>query len=141
MISQKARYALRALLALARSGAGKTVMIGEIAAEQNIPRKFLELILLDLKAGGLVRSHRGRAGGYELIRPPADVTFGEVLRLIDGPLALLPCLSKVAYRPCLDCQSEDACELRHVFARVALASRGVLDGTSLADAMVRDDSL
>lgn len=116
-------------------------MIGEIAAEQNIPRKFLELILLDLKAGGLVRSHRGRAGGYELIRPPAEVTFGEVLRLIDGPLALLPCLSKVAYRPCLDCQSEDACELRHVFARVALASRGVLDRTSLADAMVRDDSL
>lgn len=141
MISQKARYALRALLALAGSGPGNTRMIGDIAAEQNIPRKFLELILLELKAGGLVRSHRGRSGGYELIRSPSDVTFGEVLRLIDGPLALLPCLSKVAYRPCLDCQSEESCELRHVFARVAVASRAILDKTSLAEALTGNERL
>lgn len=135
MISQKARYALRALLALARPGPGKTLMIGEIASEQKIPKKFLEQILLELKAGGIVQSRRGRTGGYELIRSAEDVTFGEVLRLIDGPIALLPCLSKVAYRPCQDCKSEESCELRHVFAQVAVASRAVLDRTSLAEAL------
>ena len=105
MISQKARYALRALLALARVGPGKTLMTSEIAAEQKIPKKFLEQILLQLKGGGMVQSHRGRTGGYELIRPADEVMFGEVLRLIDGPIALLPCLSKVAYRKCEDCRS------------------------------------
>ena len=135
MISQKARYALRALLVLARSGPGHTLMIGEIAAEQKIPKKFLEQILLELKAGGLVQSRRGRTGGYELIRPADEVTFGEVLRLIDGPIALLPCLSKVAYRKCEDCRSEESCEVRHVFAKVAIASREVLDNTSLAAAL------
>jgi len=135
VISQKARYALRALLALARSDPGKTLMIAEIAAEQNIPKKFLEQILLELKAGGLVRSQRGRRGGYALSRPAGDVTFGEILRLIDGPIALLPCLSQAAYRRCEDCRSEESCELRHVFARVALASRAVLDRTSLAAAL------
>ena len=139
MISQKARYALRALLALARPGPGKTLMMGDIAAEQKIPKIFLEQILLELKAGGLVQSHRGRAGGYELIRPADEVMFGEVLRLIDGPIALLPCLSQVAYKPCLDCRSEESCELRHVFAKVALASRAVLDRTSLAAALLGPD--
>jgi len=126
---------LRALLVLARSGPGHTLMIGEIAAEQKIPKKFLEQILLELKAGGLVQSRRGRTGGYELIRPADEVTFGEVLRLIDGPIALLPCLSKVAYRKCEDCRSEESCEVRHVFAKVAIASREVLDNTSLAAAL------
>ena len=135
MISQKARYALRALLALARVGPGNTLMTSEIAAEQKIPKKFLEQILLQLKGGGMVQSHRGRTGGYELIRPADEVMFGEVLRLIDGPIALLPCLSKVAYRKCEDCRSEENCELRHVFARVAMASREVLDNTSLAEAL------
>jgi Rrf2 family protein len=139
VISQKARYALRALLALARPSPGKTLMIGEIAADQKIPKKFLEQILLELKAGGIVQSRRGRTGGYELIRSAEDVTFGEVLRLIDGPIALLPCLSQIAYKKCLDCHSEDNCELRHVFAKVALASRAVLDKTSLAMALKAPD--
>lgn len=139
MISQKARYALRALLALARAGTGRTLMISEIASGQKIPKKFLEQILLELKAGGLVQSRRGRMGGYELIRAPGEVAFGEVLRLVDGPIALLPCLSKVAYRKCEDCRSEASCELRQVFSRVAEASRDVLDKTSLAEAMTLPD--
>lgn len=139
MISQKARYALRALLVLARAAPGRTRMIGEIAREQNIPRKFLEQILLELKAGGLVQSHRGRTGGYALIRPADEVTFGEVLRLIDGPIALLPCLSNVAYRRCEDCRSEESCELRRVFAKVAMASRAVLDKATLASALTPSD--
>ncbi len=136
MISQKARYALRALIVLARGyPRGEPLMIGQISAQQAIPKKFLEQILLDLKRSGIVASRRGRMGGYVLLRPPENVTFGEVLRLIDGPIAPLPCLSLIAYRRCNDCVDEDSCEIRRVFARVAGATRDVLDRTSLADAV------
>lgn len=132
MISQKAKYALRALLALARSE--DSLMIGEIAALQRIPRKFLEQILLELKYEGLVDSRRGRSGGYMLLRPADQITFGQVLRLIDGPIAPLPCLSRIAYRRCEDCENERTCEIRRVFARVAESARIVLDNTTIADA-------
>ncbi|HRJ01077.1 MAG TPA: Rrf2 family transcriptional regulator [Hyphomonas sp.] len=135
MISQKSKYALRALLALAGAPGGEPMQISEIAAQEVIPRKFLEQILLDLKRQGLVVSRRGKAGGYLLLRRPEMITFGEVLRLIDGPLAPLPCLSKMAYRRCGDCASEQACKLRKVFAEVADATRAILDTTTLADAM------
>ena len=135
MISQKAKYALRALVSLARAGRGETRMIGEISRDQAIPKKFLEQILLELKRAGYVASRRGRMGGYELIKPPELIMFGEVLRLIDGPIAPLPCLSKIAYRKCEDCKDEGACEIRHVFERVTLATRAVLDQTSLADSL------
>ena len=139
MISQKAKYALRALVSLARVGRGETRMIGEISREQAIPKKFLEQILLELKRAGLVASRRGRAGGYELLRPAEQITFGEVLRLIDGPIAPLPCLSLMAYRRCEDCRDEAQCEIRHVFERVTLATRAVLDRTSLADSLRLED--
>jgi Rrf2 family protein len=134
MISQRAKYALRALVVLVEAPAGGSVMISEISRRKAIPKKFLEQILLELKHAGIVDSRRGRLGGYVLARAPESVTFGEVLRLIDGPIALLPCLSKIAYRRCTDCADEATCEIRHVFARVAAASREVLDSTSLADA-------
>jgi Rrf2 family protein len=133
MISQKARYALRALVALAR--ADESMMIGEIAGTQRIPHKFLEQILLDLKHHGIVASRRGRLGGYGLLMPPDQITFGQVLRIIDGPIAPLPCLSRIAYRRCADCQSESTCEIRRVFARVAESVRDVLDRTTIADAL------
>ena len=139
MISQKAKYALRALVALSRLPAGESVMISEISREQVIPKKFLEQILLELKRAGIVMSKRGRLGGYVLLRAPEQVTFGEVLRLIDGPIAPLPCLSKIAYRRCTDCAEEASCEIRRVFARVTMATREVLDSTTLADALVADD--
>lgn len=139
MISQKAKYALRALVVLARLRAGTTMMIGQISREQAIPKKFLEQILLELKRAGIVMSLRGRAGGYALLKAPQEVTFGEVLRLIDGPIAPLPCLSKIAYRRCEDCQDETSCEVRHVFERVTLATRAVLDSTTLADALKLED--
>ena len=136
MISQKARYALRALVALARSDrAGEAVVISEIAERERIPKKFLEQILLDLKHHGIVDSRRGKAGGYMLLRGADAVTFGEILRIIDGPIALLRCLSKIAYRRCEDCVSEERCEVRRVFARVAESSREILDRTTLADAI------
>ena len=139
MISQKAKYALRALVSLARAGRGQSRMIGEISQEQAIPKKFLEQILLELKRAGMVNSRRGRMGGYELLKAPEEITYGEVLRLIDGPIAPLPCLSKIAYKKCVDCKNEAECEIRHVFERVTLATRAVLDQTSLADSLQFED--
>jgi Rrf2 family protein len=136
MISQKARYALRALVALAR--ADDSMMIAEIADQKRIPRKFLEQILLDLKHHGIVASRRGRLGGYGLLMPPDQITFGRVLRIVDGPIAPLPCLSRIAYRRCADCQTETACEIRRVFAKVADSARDVLDRTTIADALVEE---
>jgi Rrf2 family protein len=135
MISQKAKYALRALLALAAAPGGGPMQIGEIAAQEAIPRSFLEQIMLELKRQGLVVSRRGKTGGYLLLRRPETITFGEVLRLIDGPLAPLPCLSKMAYRRCADCASEQSCRIRRVFAEVAEATRAILDQATLADAL------
>lgn len=135
MISQRAKYALRALVALVKARPDEPQLIAEISREQGIPKKFLEQILLELKRAGIVASRRGRLGGYVLLRAPDQVTFGEVLRLIDGPIAPLPCLSKIAYRRCVDCADEGTCEIRHVFARVTLATREVLDHTTLADAV------
>jgi Rrf2 family protein len=133
VISQKAKYALRALVALAR--AGDSMMIGDVAAQQRIPRKFLEQILLELKRHGIVMSKRGKLGGYALLMPADQITFGQVLRILDGPLAPLPCLSRIAYRRCDDCRKEEDCEIRHVFARVTLSAREVLDRTTIADAI------
>lgn len=140
MISQRAKYALRALVALARAESGSTTIVA-LAAEQRIPRKFLEQILLELKRNGVLASRRGKFGGYALARPAADVTFGQILRMIDGPLAPLPCLSKVAYRRCADCADEATCEVRRVFAGVAESARAVLDSTTLADAARHADAL
>lgn len=135
MISQRAKYALRALVSLAKAGPDETLFIGDIAREQAIPKKFLEQILLQLKANGLVASRRGKAGGYLLLRPAEDITYGEVLRIMDGPIAPLPCLSRIAYRRCEDCSDEKSCEIRRVFARVAEASRNVLDGMTIKESI------
>jgi Rrf2 family protein len=135
MISQKAKYALRALVVLAKAKPGEATAISDIAATQKIPKKFLEQILLDLKRHGILTSRRGKEGGYLMLRQPQEVTFGEVLRLIDGPLAPLPCLSKIAYRRCPDCVIEGDCEIRKVFAGVAAATREVLDSATLANAV------
>src|SRR6201986_1214871 len=101
MLSQKARYALRALIVLAKQQDGETpMMIADIAGEAKVPRKFLEQILLELKKRGIVRSMRGRAGGYLIGKAPKDISFADVIRVIDGPLALAPCVSVTAYHKC-----------------------------------------
>lgn len=133
MISQKAKYALRALSALARAEAGEPLQISDIADRQNIPKKFLEQILLDLKRNGLVTSRRGKQGGYLLLRPAAEITYGEVLRLIDGPIAPLPCLSRRAYQRCEDCPDEETCRLRKVFGQVFWSYLVLIDSLTLAD--------
>lgn len=135
MISQKAKYALRALVALARAPHGKPLVISDIARSQRIPKKFLEQILLDLKHQGILDSRRGKGGGYVLLKPAHLISYGEVLRAIDGPIAPLPCLSITAYRRCADCIDEANCETRRVFADVAAQTRRVLDTTTIADAI------
>src|SRR3546814_7906849 len=95
------------------------------------PHKFLEQILLDLKKAGILESRRGKSGGYIMLRPADTVSFAEVLRLFDGPLAPLPCLSRQSYRPCEDCISEAQCEIRREFARAHEASRRILEARTI----------
>lgn len=140
MISQKAQYALKAMIVLARLDPGEAITTAQIAERRDIPRKFLEQILVELKRHGLLASRRGRDGGYMLLRAADEITFGEVLRIVDGPLAPLPCLSKVAYRRCEGCRDEATCEVRRVFEVVATATRSVLDQATIADAIGSDDA-
>lgn len=135
MLSQKTRYAIRALAMLAEHGSEEPVQIADIAADRRVPKKFLELILLDLKRHGLVHSFRGKHGGYALARSPGAITFGEVIRIVDGPLAQVPCVSKTAYRRCEDCIDEKTCVIRRVLGRVRDSTAAILDGTTLADVM------
>lgn len=135
MISHKAKYAFKALVFLARAGVGHSFPIEEIATGASVPRNFLEHILLDLKRQGIVASHRGPKGGYYLLKAPADLTVGNILRAIDGPIAPLPCISRTAYRRCPDCPSEEACAVRKVFAEIYSATLLLMDATTLADAV------
>jgi Rrf2 family protein len=134
LLSQRTKYGLRALIALAEAPRGQVVQIQEIAERQNVPRKFLELIMLDLKRHGFVFSQRGRAGGYLLARPAEQISFGQVLRAMDGPIAPLPCASVTGYRKCTDCEDEATCAIRKVMREVRDAMAAILDQTSLADA-------
>lgn len=135
MISNKAKYAFRALLAIAAAPRGEALTSAEIARTYAIPHKFLEQILLDLKKAGVLDSRRGKSGGYVMLRPADTLTFGEVLRIFEGPLAPLPCLSRQSYRRCEDCVDEATCEVRREFGRAYDASRKVLDSRTLADAL------
>jgi Rrf2 family protein len=138
MLSQKAKYALHAMIVLAQAWDREALQIADIAERRRLPKRFLEQILLDLKHNGLVVSKRGKNGGYALIRPPAEIPVAQIVRIIDGPLAPLPCLSVIAYQRCEECDDEAACAVRRVFARVHAATLAVLENTSLADA-IRDD--
>jgi Rrf2 family protein len=139
MLTQRSRYALRAMLFIAEAPAGSgPIPMTRIAAEATVPRKFLELILADLRDAGLLQSTRGKMGGYRLSRPTHLISLGEVIRVIEGPLALVPCVSRTAYRRCLDCKSEADCAIRHAMMRVRDETARILDGTSLADAVAEE---
>lgn len=135
MLSQKARYALHALIVLAEHGGEEPMMIADIAEEARVPRKFLEQILLDLKKRGIVRSLRGRSGGYLLGKAPKAITFAEIIRTIDGPLALSPCVSVTAYHKCDDCDDEETCAIRKVLLAARDATAAVLEARTLATAI------
>lgn len=138
MLTHKAKYALQGLRVLAEAAEspaqrGRPLPIHEIAERAHAPRKFLEAILLDLRRHGFVDSARGKAGGYALARPAAEIALSEVVRAMDGPLAPLHCASLTAYRPCADCADPAACAIRRVMREVRDATAAILDRRSVAD--------
>ena len=137
MLSKKTKYGLRALLALAAEGGSKPVQVSELAEKQRLPRKFLEAILLELTRHGLLLSKKGRGGGYLLSRKPGDITVGQVMRALEGPLALTPCVSVTAYRRCEECIDEETCGIRLAMKEVRDATSHILDNTSLAGLTAR----
>lgn len=137
MLSHKAKYALKALIVLGSEYGKGPVLISEIARREDIPQKFLELILLELKNQGILHSKKGKGGGYALAKSPSNVTVGHVLRVIDGPLALLPCVSRTAYQRCDECPDELTCGVRMVMQEVREATAKILDSTTLEDVLRR----
>jgi Rrf2 family protein len=132
IISKKTKYCLRALYSLARNYGHGPMLVQKIADDEAIPKKFLELILLSAKAGGLVDSKPGRGGGYHLTKSPDEITVGQVIRLMEGPLAPLPCASESAFRRCEECVDEKTCGTRLVMRKVRNATAEILDQTTLS---------
>lgn len=137
MMTRKTKYALNALAYLARKQDRGPVQIAELAREERIPKKYLERILLELKVRGILRSQKGKGGGYFLGRSPEKVSISEVVRLMDGPLAPVSCVSETAYASCRECRDEGICGIRLVMKEVRDAIADILDGTSLADLVQR----
>jgi Rrf2 family protein len=132
-ISKRTQYGLKAMLALGRKYREGPVLIGTLAREEAIPIKFLEAILLDMKGRGLLDSKMGRKGGYFLNRPPSGITIGSIIRVIEGPLAPIPCASETAFKACEECEDVENCGTRIIMRRVRDAMSDVLDRTTLAD--------
>lgn len=137
MISKKTKYGLQALLVLARAFGTGPVLIADLAEKEQIPRKFLELILLQLKNAGLLGSRKGKGGGYFLAKDPAKITMGDAIRVLEGPLAPVRCVSQSAYQPCDECQDENACGIRLVMKDVRDGMVQILDHASLKDVLQR----
>ena len=139
MISKKTEYGLKALIHLARQYDQGPILIADLAREERIPKKFLEAILLSLKNSGILQSKKGKGGGYYLGRHPKNITFGQAIRIMEGPLAPVPCVSETAYAACDECANESTCGIRLVMKDVRNAIADILDGTSLADALEKID--
>ena len=133
MLSKKSKYGLKALLVLGEEAGRGPVLVSDISTREAIPRKFLEAILLELKRHGIVESKKGKGGGYFLRRRPADITFGEVIRVLDGPLAAVSCVSQTAYMTCAECVDEETCGVRIAMKEVRDATARILDHRTLAD--------
>jgi Rrf2 family protein len=140
MLSKKSKYAIHALVYLARMEKGP-VLISEIAEQQHIPKKFLEAILLDLKNAGILRSKKGKGGGYYLIRSPEEVNLAEVVRLFEGAIALLPCVTHKYYEPCVECVDENVCGIRDVFTEVRNETVNMLKKSTLQEIIDRENNL
>jgi Rrf2 family protein len=132
VLTRKSKYGLKALLVLASEYERGPVLASEIAERERIPEKFLQGILLDLRRRNILRSRRGLGGGYQLARDPSAIHFGEVIRVLDGPLALTPCVSQTAYQRCDECADEQLCGIRLVMKDVRDETARILEGASLA---------
>jgi Rrf2 family protein len=142
MLPKKTKYAIKALIALAKQYQDKKPLrISQISEEEKIPRKFLEAILLELRNHGLVGSKMGSTGGYYLLKHPEEVMLSTIIRVTGGPIALLPCVSLNFYEPCNECINESTCGLRDVVLEVREASIKILSKTSLSDIILRENKL
>ena len=130
-MSKKCKYALKALIRLGREYGGGPVLTEDIARSEHIPKKFLELILLDLKHAGYVRSKQGAKGGYRLVQEPSQISLAEIHRLFDGAIALVPCVSQKFYEKCDDCPDEKACRLKKIFTNVREKTYDLLTGITI----------
>jgi Rrf2 family protein len=131
MLSKKAKYGIRALLYLAERRGKGPIQIKDIAADERIPKKFLEAILVELKTSGILRSRSGKKGGYEMLLLPKNVNLGQIVRNLDGPLALISCVSQTAYAPCDDCPDEKICIIRKVMKDVRDSTAAILEAADL----------
>jgi Rrf2 family protein len=141
MISKKTKYAINALVYLAKVKDQGPILISQIAKSENIPRKFLENILLDLRNAGILNSKKGRGGGYYLRKSPDEVAIAEVMRLFDGPIALLPCVTYRYYERCEECKDENTCGIRDVFLEVRNETVRMLKNATLDEIILREKKL
>ena len=141
MLSKRAKYGLRALVYLAQHQGEGPIQIRDISEKLNIPRKFLEAILLDLRNEGMLQSRKGKEGGYFMERSPDTIPIGRIIRFIDGPLAAVPCVSQTAYARCDDCPDEKTCVIRWVMKEVRDATAHILDQATLDQLVVKADQL
>ncbi|MEY9168752.1 Rrf2 family protein [Sinorhizobium fredii] len=132
MLTKKGKYGLKALVDLARLGPGETAFVTEIATRNNIPKKFLDTILLELRNTGILRSKKGPNGGYSLSKPASEIMIGQVIRALDGPLAPIRCASRTAFEACDDCNDPVGCQVRLSMTEVRDAIATILDNMTLA---------
>jgi Rrf2 family protein len=137
MLSKKAKYAINALVYLAQQPLERHIQISTIAEHENISRKFLETILLDLRNAGIVNSKKGKAGGYHLLQAPEEINMADVMRIFDGPIALLPCVAHKYYQKCNECKDEANCGIRDIFADVRRETVRMLKEATLAEIIKR----
>ena len=133
MLSKKTKYGLKALSFLAKQKTNAPVLISEISEAENISRKFLESILLTLKKSGILASKKGKGGGYYLLKKPIDINISTIIRLLEGPIAMLPCVSLNYYEKCSDCKSEESCSLNRLMAEVRDSTLKILENKTLED--------
>lgn len=133
MLTNKGKYGLKALVHLAGLPVGQTAQSIEIATANNVPKKFLDAILGELRVAGMIVTRKGKKGGYMLSRPPCDIMAGAAIRALDGPLAPIACASRTGYRPCADCTDVKDCAVRLLMTQVRDLSAKLLDNTSIAD--------
>lgn len=141
MLSKKCKYAIHALVYLAERFQQGPVHIQEIAEAENIPKKFLEAILLELRNAKILHSKKGKGGGYYLYRKPSEVTMTEIIRLMDGAIAMLPCVSLNYYEPCEECRDEASCGIRDTFIAVRDQTLKILESNTLDKIVKRQREL
>ncbi|GGH73009.1 MAG: Rrf2 family transcriptional regulator [Bacteroidetes bacterium] len=141
MLSKKSKYAINALVYLAKQEDNRMVVIQEIAEEEKIPRKFLEAILLDLKRNGILGSKQGKGGGYYLLQRPNEINLADVMRLFDGPIALLPCATYKFFERCEECVDVETCGIRDAMVELRNQTVNFLKATSLEDILLREGQL